>query len=48
MDLLIGSIINHINSTPAAMRDAMIQKARAFIADAVQVVLVGASSLSER
>jgi AcrR family transcriptional regulator len=41
MDLLIGSIINHIISTPRRLRDAMIEGGPHFVSTIVDLVLAG-------
>ncbi|MET0369980.1 MAG: TetR/AcrR family transcriptional regulator [Sphingobium sp.] len=46
MDLLVGAILNHIGSTPAALREQMMDKAEGFITDAVDVILSGSRSLA--
>lgn len=48
MDLLIGGIINHVSSTPAALREAMIGQADAFIRAAVDILLLGSRGRSDR
>jgi AcrR family transcriptional regulator len=45
MDLLIGSIINHIISTPRRLRDAMMEGGPRFVRTIVDVVLAGVDQM---
>ena len=46
MDLLVGSLINHIVSTPRRLRDAMIENGPQFLRSVVDLILVGAQHLA--
>ena len=48
MDLLIGAIINHVQSTPARLRATMIEQSKAFVLDLVHVIISGMASLDRR
>lgn len=48
MDLLIGSIVNHIISTPNRLREAMLANGEAFIRDLVDIVLAGIRTMDDR
>lgn len=47
MDLLVGSIINHIISTPLRLRDPMIESGPHFVRSIVDLILAGVQHLAE-
>lgn len=46
MDLLVGSVINHIVSTPRPLRNAMIENGSQFLRSVVDLILAGAQHLA--
>jgi AcrR family transcriptional regulator len=47
MDLLVGSIINHIVSTPRRLREAMIEDGPHFVRTVIDLVLAGVQHMPE-
>ena len=48
MDMLIGSIINHVSATPEPLRPKMMGGSEVFLKDLVDVILAGIATLKPR